>query len=219
MNIATKTLLETPETKHGGQLFDQSSAYKEHEQPRTGVKSYTCQHCQKRFPNFSNCKRHERIHTGVKPYTCKYCKKGFTQSSACKEHEQSHTGVKPYTCKHCKKGFPNFSNCKRHERTHTGEKPYTCKHDCKKSFSRSSKCRQHEERHVRASSLKQKQHDYCFKSSRDLQEPAAILGGKKSCILPSLTEENSSLTCWICLKEFNCEACVIKHYDEHMRTK
>ena len=62
-----------------------------------------------------------------------------------------------------------------------------------------------------------------FNSRRDPQEPVATLDGKKSCILPSLPEENSSqvesLTCWICLEEFSSEACVIEHYDEHMTIK
>ena len=73
------------------------------------------------------------------------------------------------------------------------------------------------------SSLKQKEHDHCFKSRGDLQEPAATLSGKKTCMLSSLTEEKSSqvesLTCWICLKESDSEACVMEHYNEHMRLK
>ena len=159
----------------------------------------------------------------MKSYTCKYCKKSFSNSFDCKRHERIHTGEKPYPCNHCNKSFSNSFDCKRHERTHTGEKPYTCKH-CKKSFSQLSNCKRHEERHARASSLKQKQHDQCWKPKRDLQESAATLGGKKSCVLPSLTKENSSgqvesLTCWICQKEFSSEACVMRHYDEHMRLK
>ena len=123
-----------------------------------------------------------------KPYTCKHCKKSFADPSACKQHERTHTGEKPYTCKYCERSFGYSSSCKKHERIHTGEKPYACRH-CKMSFSQSSNCRQHEKRHVRASSLKQKQHDQCLKSKRELQESAATLGGKESCMLFSLSEE------------------------------
>ena len=155
----------------------------------------------------------------ITPYTCKNCDMRFSNSSACKQHERIHTREKPYTCKHCNKCFSNSSNCTKHEQIHTGEMSYTCKH-CRKTFSQLPSCKKHEESHARASSLKRKQHDQYFKPRRDLQEPAATLSGKKSCMLSSLTEENSSqvesLTCWICLKEFSSEACVIQHYDEHM---
>ena len=34
--------------------------------------------------------------TGIKPYTCKHCDKCFSQLSHCKaEYERTHTGVKP----------------------------------------------------------------------------------------------------------------------------
>ena len=211
--------------KHFGQIFNQLSASKEHEQSHTGMKSYTCKYCEKCFSKLQahqTNKRHEQTHLGGKPYTCKHCTRCFSYLSNCKQHERTHTGETPYTCKHCKKCFSQSSHCKQHKRTHTGEKPYTCKH-CKKCFSQSPSYKKHEKRPTRASSLKQKEYDHCLKPRRDLQEQAATLGGKKSCMLSSITEENSSqvesLTCWISLKEFSGEACVIQHYDEHMRSK
>ena len=154
----------------------------------------------------------------MKPYACKHCKKSFSQSSNCKQHERTHTGEKPYTCKHCKKRFKQFKTCKEHERIHTGVKPYTCKH-CKKCFSQSSNCKRHEENHAVDRPLKHKQ---CFEVKIHLQkqEPSTH-SGKKSCMLLSSTEENlsqvESLTCWICQEEISSEACLIQHYNDHMR--
>ena len=69
--------------------------------------------------------------------------------------------------------------------------------------------------------LKRNQDDQSDRNVRsNLQEPTATQGGKKSCMLLSVTEENSiqveSLTCWICQEEFSSRACLIKHYDDHM---
>ena len=176
----------------------------------SGMKSYTCMYCKKSFGSSSHCKQHERTHTGEKPFTCKHCKKSFSRLSTCKQHERTHTGEKPFTCKYCNKCFSVSSNCKRHERTHTGEKPYSCKH-CNKCFSSLANCKKHE------------QHCQCLKLRRHLQQPTTTHGSKKDRVVFSSTEENliqvESLTCWICQEEFSRKACLIKHYDDHMRWK
>ena len=161
-------------------------------------------------------------HTAEKPYACKHCEKCFSYLSSRKQHERTHTGEKPYTCRHCKKSFSCSSHCKVHERTHTGEKPYTCKH-CKKGFSQSSDCKKHERTHTghaRASSFKQKQHDRSFKLKRDLQEPAATLSGKESCMLFSLSEEvkkiQAKLKVWPV--EFVCKNVVARHVSSNIMT-
>ena len=131
----------------------------------------------------------------------------------------SHTAEKPYACKHCKMSFSRLSDCKRHERTHSGEKLYTCKH-CITSFSRLSSCKRHEEKHAIDSSLKHKQPSQDFKL-RKHKEPSTTRGSKGSGVLISLTEENLSqvedLICWICQEELSSRACLIKHYDYHVR--
>ena len=185
--------------------------------------AHECEHCSKFFNTLSAFKQHERTHTGEKPYQCRHCKKCFSQLGDCRRHERTHTGEKPYQCRHCKKCFNVSSNCKQHERTHTGEKPYTCKHP-NQCFRRSSthKPEKREGNHEIDSFLKRKQDDQ-YRNLRlsNLQEPTTTQGGKKSGILLSLTEENSSqvesLTCWICQEEIISETCLIKHYDDHMR--
>ncbi len=70
-------------------------------------------------------------------------------------------------------------------------------------------------------SFKWKQYGKCLQQERRLQEQTATRCGKKARILFSSTEENSSqvesLNCWICLEEFSSEACIVEHYDDHMR--
>ena len=54
MNMATKLQGKAHECKHCGLLFDQLSAYKEHERTHTGVKLYTGKQCTKCFSRSSN---------------------------------------------------------------------------------------------------------------------------------------------------------------------
>ena len=56
---------------------------------------------------------------------------------------------------------------------------------------------------------------------KHLQKPTATRCVVKSDILVSLAVENSCqverLACWICHKDFSSEACIVQHYDDHMR--
>ena len=80
--------------------------------------------------------------------------------------------------------------------------------------------------HTRDSSFRRNQYDQtCFQLKRHLHpESSSTESGKQSGMLFSLlTEENSteveSLACWICQEEFSSRASLIKHYDDHMRTR
>jgi len=104
----------------------------------------------------------------------------------------------------------------------TNELTLESKH-CKKRFSRLLICKEHEGRHVRGTYFGREQHEQRFQVKRHHLESSSTLGVKKCGLLfSSLTaEENSrhveSLTCWICQKEFSSEACLIQHYDDHIR--
>ncbi|KAK3755603.1 hypothetical protein QZH41_017597, partial [Actinostola sp. cb2023] len=59
-----------------------------------------------------------------KSYTCEHCGKKFNKSYNLKTHIRVHTGERPYQCEVCGHGFANLGDLKRHSRTHTGEKPF-----------------------------------------------------------------------------------------------
>ncbi|KAL9972390.1 hypothetical protein ACROYT_G018677 [Oculina patagonica] len=158
--------------------------------------------------------------TGEMAYQCKYCGRFFSNFSACIQHEETHNKMKPYACKHCSKCFSKSSNRNKHERTHSGVKPYECKH-CKKRYKHLLYCKQHEQRHAEDSSLNCRRNDkHVSNSERHLNEQTTTQI-ETSCMFVSTTEENlgqvESLTCWICQEEFSSKACIIQHYDDHMR--
>ena len=75
-------------------------------------------------------------------------------------------------------------------------------------------------KHAIDSSLKHKQPSQDLKLSKQ-QEPSTTRGSKESGVLISFTKENLSqvedLTCWICQEELSSKACLIQHYDDHVR--
>ena len=56
------------------------------------------------------------IHSGLKPFSCTHCDKSFSDKAHLTRHERLHNGVKPFSCKTCMKLFADKSHCLKHER-------------------------------------------------------------------------------------------------------
>lgn len=55
----------------------------------SGLKPYSCQHCDKVFSYKKNLYRHSLLHRGAKPYLCEVCGAGFTQKANLESHVRS----------------------------------------------------------------------------------------------------------------------------------
>ncbi|XP_049634634.1 zinc finger and BTB domain-containing protein 16 isoform X2 [Suncus etruscus] len=93
-----------------------------------------CLLCGKRFQAQSALQQHMEVHAGVRSYICSECNRTFPSHTALKRHLRSHTGDHPYECEFCGSCFRDESTLKSHKRIHTGEKPYEC-NGCGKKFS------------------------------------------------------------------------------------
>ncbi|KXN65361.1 hypothetical protein CONCODRAFT_32857, partial [Conidiobolus coronatus NRRL 28638] len=67
--------------------------------------------CSKQFKRKNSLLRHSRVHSGVKPYSCFHCDKSFSRKDILdghkqsKKHERIHSGLRPYSCTICNKNF------------------------------------------------------------------------------------------------------------------
>ena len=82
------------------------------------TKSFSCEHCSRKFSHASQLSSHVRVHTNDRPFQCQFCQKMFSYSSNLAEHVRIHTGERPYICGTCNRSFAQSSQLKVHVKAH-----------------------------------------------------------------------------------------------------
>ncbi|XP_028839329.1 zinc finger and BTB domain-containing protein 16-A [Denticeps clupeoides] len=92
-----------------------------------GDKAIVCDQCGAQFQKEDALEAHRQIHTGSDmAIFCLLCGKRFQTQTALQQHMEVHAGVRSYICSECNRTFPNHTALKRHLRSHTGDHPFEC---------------------------------------------------------------------------------------------
>ncbi|XP_077161684.1 zinc finger and BTB domain-containing protein 16 isoform X1 [Paroedura picta] len=92
-----------------------------------GAKAFVCDHCGAQFSKEEALESHRQTHTGSDMAVfCLLCGKRFQTQTALQQHMEVHAGVRSYICSECNRTFPSHTALKRHLRSHTGDHPYEC---------------------------------------------------------------------------------------------
>uniref|UniRef100_A0A8C3FQ71 Zinc finger and BTB domain containing 16 n=1 Tax=Chrysemys picta bellii TaxID=8478 RepID=A0A8C3FQ71_CHRPI len=92
-----------------------------------GAKAFVCDQCGAQFSKEDALEAHRQTHTGTDMAVfCLLCGKRFQTQTALQQHMEVHAGVRSYICSECNRTFPSHTALKRHLRSHTGDHPYEC---------------------------------------------------------------------------------------------
>uniref|UniRef100_A0A672M8S3 Zinc finger and BTB domain containing 16a n=1 Tax=Sinocyclocheilus grahami TaxID=75366 RepID=A0A672M8S3_SINGR len=186
----------------GAELPD-NEAVEQHRKLHSGMKTYGCELCGKRFLDSLRLRMHLLSHSaGEKAIVCDQCGAQFQKEDALEAHRQIHTGDHPFECEFCGSCFRDESTLKGHKRIHTGEKPYEC-NGCGKKFSLKHQLETHYRVHTGEKPFECK---LCHQRSRDY-----------SAMIKHLRTHNgaSPYQCTICLEYCPSLSSMQKHMKGH----
>ncbi|XP_054032148.1 zinc finger and BTB domain-containing protein 16 isoform X2 [Dryobates pubescens] len=186
----------------GAELPD-NETLEQHRKLHSGMKTYGCELCGKRFLDSLRLRMHLLAHSaGAKALVCDQCGAQFSKEDALETHRQTHTGDHPYECEFCGSCFRDESTLKGHKRIHTGEKPYEC-NGCGKKFSLKHQLETHYRVHTGEKPFECK---LCHQRSRDY-----------SAMIKHLRTHNgaSPYQCTICLEYCPSLSAMQKHMKGH----
>ncbi|XP_044767005.1 zinc finger protein 615-like isoform X2 [Coccinella septempunctata] len=118
---------------------------KKHLGTHTGIKSFVCSVCGKKFRHNCDLTAHEKVHK--KPgFQCDICSSMFIHKSHLITHRRKHLGEYVAYCKDCGIGFVRKNLYDNHRRIHHDGEKYICD-TCGQSLSTSSGLKEHKATH------------------------------------------------------------------------
>ena len=127
-----------------GKVFPDQHQLKKHAFTHTGIKPYSCKHCDKTFKHLMSKKSHVNgVHLGIFNFSCTECGLAFVNRFKLRKHiNQMHntgTPIRKYSCEinTCLKSYSTNAGLHRHMLDHTGERPFECD-KCGKTFKQTS---------------------------------------------------------------------------------
>ncbi|XP_068160400.1 general transcription factor IIIA, b [Antennarius striatus] len=134
--------------------FSKSWKLEAHLCKHTGLKPFTCDHCDKRFCTRYQLTRHELNHSGEKPHKCLVhgCSEAFVTNASMKNHvaRVHHEEQKRFKCDQdgCGEGFNKRNQLRAHQSEHQQIPPFQCTFsDCDRKFATHGKLRHHQRVH------------------------------------------------------------------------
>ena len=108
-------------------------------------REWTCGLCNQVFQTSTALKEHKKVHIGEKPLACNICQKPFKQKTSLEAHIQKHKDDDSRTCKPCDKQFASRMDLRKHQQTeHEDEFTFECD-KCKRTFTTKARLDKHVE--------------------------------------------------------------------------
>ncbi|KGL88715.1 Zinc finger and BTB domain-containing protein 16 [Charadrius vociferus] len=217
----------------GAELPD-NETLEQHRKLHSGMKTYGCELCGKRFLDSLRLRMHLLAHSaGAKALVCDQCGAQFSKEDALETHRQTHTGTDMAVfCLLCGKRFQTQSALQQHMEVHAGVRSYICS-ECNRTFPSHTALKRHLRSHTAPCSSTWRRKKLCGRRSQTqgaLQQHMEVHAGVRSYIcsecnrtFPSHTALKRHLRSHTGEKPFECKLCHQRSRDysamiKHLRT-
>ncbi|KAJ8280629.1 hypothetical protein GJAV_G00057070 [Gymnothorax javanicus] len=126
-----------------------SEAVEHHRKLHSGMKTYGCDLCGKRFLDSLRLRMHLLSHSaGAKPFVCEQCGAQFSKEDALETHRKTHSGSDMAVfCLLCGKRFQTQTALQQHMEVHAGVRSYICS-ECNRTFPSHTALKRHLRSHT-----------------------------------------------------------------------